>query len=287
MDSYVPTAVAGEWVCVSPKYRGMGLMSELMSRISKLRNSQFPFVMDMPNKASMNGFQKALYYEMALKFLVRPLRLSKCFVYKKLPRMLLRPFDAVWVKIRWTERVDISNKFTVKEYCLPTFDDRFDRLFNATNEIGIIKQVRNSVSLNWRYKNVPGREYKTIVCYGENGTLDGYIVLRLTIAYGIKVGFILDLVSKNDLEIGKSLISWALGYFWRNDAAIAAALCFPERKEYEMLKRESFFVCPQRIRPNPFILYIKRVYEKYNQYDVKILTDSNRWQFMFGDYQVF
>ena len=70
MDGYVPTALAGEWLCVSPKYRGRGLMSELISRISKLGNSQFPFVMDMPNKASMNGFQKALYYEMALRFLI-------------------------------------------------------------------------------------------------------------------------------------------------------------------------------------------------------------------------
>jgi hypothetical protein len=287
MDSYLPTAIAGEWLCVSPHYRGKGIMSELVHRRTKTEDNPFPFVLDMPNKASMNGFLKAHYYPMSLKLLTRPLHLSKCFVYKKLPRIVLRPFDSIWENRSWrTARTEINESF-LEEYSSPTFDDRFDELFETTNNKAMIIQVRSAEFLNWRYRNVPGREYKTIVSYGEDGSLNGYIIIRLAVAYGINVGFVMDFVTKDDLESGKNLIRYALEYFWHNNAAIAAALCFPNCKEYRILRNEGFFTCPQRIRPNPFILCIKPIYNKQIQYGMRVLMDPDRWYFMFGDYQAF
>jgi hypothetical protein len=287
MDSNLPTAIAGEWLCVSPKYRGKGIMSELIHRSTKAENNPFPLVLDMPNKASMNGFLKAHYFPMSLKLLTRPLRLSKCFVYKKLPRIVLRPFDSIWKNRRWRTASTEKNEFILEEYSSPTFDERFDELFEATENKAIIRQVRSSEFLNWRYRDVPGSEYKTIVSYGEDGRLNGYIIIRLALAYGINVGFVMDYVTKDNLDSGKGLVRYALEYFWHNDAAVAAALCFPNCKEYRILRKEGFFICPQSIRPNPFILCIKPIYNRQYQYHVNVLMDSNRWYFMFGDYQVF
>jgi hypothetical protein len=215
--------------------------------------------------------------------LTRPLKLSKCFAYKKVPRIILRPFDSVWKK-----RAEIElDGFTLEDYSGQTYDHRFNELFKAANNKTMIRQVRNSEFLNWRYRNVPGRNYKTIIFKKDDGKLNGYIILRLAIAYGMNVGFIMDFVNRDGSEAGKSLIRYALNYFWDNDAAVAAALCFPDCIENGLLRKQGFFVCPKRIRPNPFILCMKTFYNKQNQFDTAMMTDSRRWYFMFGDFQVF
>ena len=142
MDNHFLTAISGEWLCVSPQYRGKGIMSELIHRRTRTDDNPFPFVLDMPNEASMNGFLKANCHQMSLKLLVRPLKLSKCFVYKKLPRIVLRPFDGIWEKRRWRRAgLKLANLFLMKIHH-PLFDARFDKLFNATDNKAKIRQVR-------------------------------------------------------------------------------------------------------------------------------------------------
>lgn len=97
MDTYIGTAIAGEYLCVSPKYRGKGIMSELIGR-GAVDDDPCPFVLDLPNKASMNGSLKANYRQMSSKLLVRPFKLSRWFVYKKIVKKVLCPFDVVWKK---------------------------------------------------------------------------------------------------------------------------------------------------------------------------------------------
>ena len=282
-EKQIPTAIAGEWLCVSPKYRGKGIMAELIKRSTSTDENPYPFVLDLPNKASMNGFLKASYFQTPMTLLVRPLKLSKCFVYKKVPRFILSPFDGIW-KVRG--KINIEN-LVLEEYSLPTYDERFDELFKVANNKMMIRQVRNSDFLNWRYRNVPGRDYRTIVSEGRDGTLNGYVILRLTVAYGMRVGFIMDFVTKGKSDSGRKLIRYVLEYFWDNGAAIAGALCFPNCAENSILRSEGFFVCPMRVRPNPFILCMKPIYDKRIQFDTNVLMDPNRWYFMFGDFQVF
>jgi hypothetical protein len=281
MGKHIPTAIAGEWICVSPMYRGKGIMSELVRR--RITDDQeLPFVLDLPNKASMNGFQKAGYRQMNVKLLTRPLKLSKCFVHKKMPKIILKPFDRIW-KYRGRNH---TARFFVEEYSLPLFDSRFDQFLKAENNCTIIKQVHNSEFLNWRYGNSSQRNYRTIISVGEDGRLYGYIIIRIAIAYGIKVGIIMDFLTRH-LEIGIILISRALRYFWDSDAAIAASLCFPNCMEYTLLRKIGFFICPQWLRPNPYILCVRPSSNNQYQIDISTLVDSKRWSFMFGDFQVY
>lgn len=282
-DRHIQTAIAGEWLCVSPKYRGRGIMSELIRRRIKADDHPYPFVLDLPNYGAMKGFLKAGYCQMPIRLLTRPLKLSNCF-YKKIPRIVLKPFDSIW---RRRGKMNIHGSF-LEEYSLPMFDKRFDELFEAASNKAMIRQIRNREFLNWRYKNVPGRKYKTITSTGEDGRLNGYVIMRIASAYVKNVGLIMEIVTReNDSEIGRNLVHYALDYFWNNDVGVAASLSFPNDMDYRTLRRERFFVCPKRIRPNPFVLCIKGFHDNQNQIDASILTDSRRWFFMFGDFQVF
>jgi hypothetical protein len=281
-DRYISTAIAGEWICVSPSYRGKGIMSQLIRRIV-LENNGCPFVLDLPNKASMNGFLRANYRQMSSKLLTKPVKLSRCFVYKNVPKVILGPFDRIWKNRRSIH----SGKSVIKEYTSPEFDFRFDEFFKDVDDSGMIKQVRNSEFLNWRYRKSQTRNYLTLVSIGENGKLDGYIIFRVAVAYMIRVGFIMEFFIKGDSENGKNLVRYALNYFWENDVAVAAALCFPNCIEYKILRKEGFFICPNRLRPNPYTLCVRPSTNGQNQFDTNMLMDSTRWLFMFGDFQVY
>lgn len=278
MDTDFVTAIAGEWVCVSPKYRGQGIMSELIKQIAN--NNNFPFVIDLPNHDSMRGFLKSNYHPMYMKLLTRPLRLSRCFTHKKIPRAILKPFDGIW---RSRKKI-VTTESTIEEYTSPKFDTRFDELFEKISNPKIILQVRNSDFLNWRYKDIQSRNYKILVST-KNGVINGYIIIRLAIAYDIRVGFIMDFVPPNS-EDGRNLIRLALKYFWDNKAAVAASLCFPDRNEYGLLKSEGFFICPERIRPYPYTLCVRPSNSNGNQFDTNMIIDSKRWLFTFGDFQL-
>jgi hypothetical protein len=278
MNADFMTAIAGEWVCVSPKYRGQGIMSKLINQI--VTSNDFPFVIDLPNHDSMRGFLKSNYHPMTMKLLIRPLRLSRCFTHKKIPRVILKPFDGIW---RNRKKI-VTTESTTEEYASPKFDTKFDELFEKSNNKTLIMQVRNSDFLNWRYKDIQARNYKTLVST-RNGEINGYIIIRLAIAYDIKVGFIMDFFP-NNTEDGRNLIHLSLKYFWDNKAAVAAALCFPDRNEYGLLRSEGFFTCPERLRPYPYTLCVRPSNSNANQFDTNMIIDSKRWQFTFGDFQL-
>jgi hypothetical protein len=212
------------------------------------------------------------------------MKITKSFAYKTIPRIILTPFDGIW---RRKIKVD-SNMSTVEEYTLSHFDNRFDEFLKDASTKNLIRQFRNSEFLNWRYTNVPGRSYKTIITAGDDGRLNGYIIIGIANAYGINVGFIMDLVtSEKGSDRGRGLIRSALEYFWNQNVAIAAALCFLNCIEYRILREEGFFICPKWIRPNPFVLCMKPSTHNQDEVDGNILMDSRNWFFMFGDFQVF
>jgi GNAT superfamily N-acetyltransferase len=284
LDRHILTAIAGEWLCVSPRYRGKGIMSELIRRRLEADGNPHPFVLDLPNDVAMKGFLKSGYHQMSMELLVRPLKFSKSFAYKKIARVILTPFDGIW-KRKLKEDNSVS---TVEEYTLSQFDNRFNEFLKDASTKNLIRQFRNSEFLNWRYANVPGRSYKAIISTGDDSRLNGYIIIRIANAYGINVGFIMDLVTnEKESERGRSLIRSALEYFWNQNVAVAAALCFPNCVEYRIFKEEGFFICPKWIRPNPFVLCMKPSNNIQDEVDKIILMDSRKWFFMFGDFQVF
>jgi ribosomal protein S18 acetylase RimI-like enzyme len=261
---------------VSSQYQGKGIMGQLLTQILQTNGSSFSVV--VPNAAAIKGYLKKYFHPMPLTFMVRPIRLSNYFHNHPVARACLKPFDIIW------KNKKISDKFDITEY-VSMFDERFDDLFNATNDYKTIRQVRDSKFLNWRYRNNPRRRYYTLIATGKNGILEGYVILRFTKIFGKSMGLIMDLVTRKGSDSGRTLIVSALDFFWINGTALAMAICFPQRKEYELLRKEGFFVCPTRFRPHPLTLCLKTSHE--DQVKIDTILNPKIWFFMFGDYETF
>lgn len=260
---------------VSSQYQGKGIMGELVSRIQKADETFFSTV--IPNAAAIRGYLKKQFHPMPMAFLIRPVRLSNYFRDRRLLNSLLKPFDAIWIKKKHASKLNIEEQVS-------SFDERFDDLFNATNNDNIIRQVRDSKFLNWRYKNNPRRKYSTLVATRQGGKLDGYITIRIADIFGKSMGLIVDLVTR-DSEAGRSLIASALDYFRLNGVALAMVVCFHGRNEYKLLRKGGFFNCPNRFRPHPLTLCLKL--SDMGQIEKDILINPGNWFFMLGDYETF
>jgi Acetyltransferase (GNAT) domain len=260
---------------VSPPYRGKGIMGELLSRINKINQSMFWVA--VPNEESMRGHLK-LMEPMPLTLMIRPVRLSNYFSNPLVAGKFLKPFDLIWKKKKTT------SKFQIQEH-ISMFDERFDDLFFATNGQKMIRQVRDSKFLNWRYRTNPRRKYTTFIATGNDGKIEGYIILRVMEIFGKRSGLIIDLLTRENSTSARSLIVMALDYFWTNRAALAMVTCFPNSNEYHLAKKEGFLVCPKRFLPHPLTLCLKASSEAQNITDK--LADPNNWFFMFGDYETF
>ena len=277
MNKFYVTAIAGEWLCVSPHYRGKGLMLQLLNKRDNLENP-FPFVLDSPNKKSLNGFVKYKCHTLPVKHLIRPVKLSHCIAYKKITKQIMSPLDKIWQK---RDRAE-TDESLIEEYS-SAFDNKFNELFETTKDNIMIRQVRNAEFLNWRYRKAPWRIYKTIISKGKDGKILGYIIISLAKIHGKSVGLIMDFWTKN-AKCGKNLVRYALKYLWNNDVALASAISSPNCSEYRSLKSEGFYNWPQIVNPNPVKLFIKPRDENRVQIDPRVLLNSNNWFIMFGDF---
>lgn len=275
LDKYVPVSSIMN-LSVSSQYQGKGIMGQLVTQIQQTNESSFSIV--IPNGAAIKGYLKKYFHPMPMTFMVRPVTLSNYFHNHQVARAFLRPFDMIWKKKKTTSKFDIIEHLSM-------FDERFNDLFKATNDYNTIRQVRDSKFLNWRYRKNPRRRYSTLIATGKDGILEGYIVIRIAEIFGKSMGLIIDLVTRKDSDSGRSLIVSALDSFRINGVALAIVVCFSERKEYELLIKEGFFVCPSRFRPHPLTLCLKTSYE--DQIKKDIILDPNNWFFMFGDYETF
>ena len=260
-------------VCVAPKYRGMGILTELMDQIHKVDQYSVPFSIGIPNDQSMKGHLKNKYYPLPMTLLIRPVILSNYFS-SSLVRKLAKPFDALWRKGADVEYQEYSKRF----------DERFDDLTNSIHQKAI-RQLRNLDFLNWRYIDNPRRKYKIFAALDKDGQqVQGYLVARVTDVFETKLGLIVDFVARNDSQPVKNLILNALRYFWESKVTFAAAACFAECIEYRLLRRAGFFVAPDRFRPHPLALCVKSLDEARGGQD---LLNPNSWFFMIGDYETF
>lgn len=260
---------------VSSLYRGKGIMKELLSRIHKINQSMFWLA--VPNGESLRGHLK-LMEPMPLTLMIRPVRLSNYFFNHPVAGKILKPFDLVWKKRKTT------SKFNIREY-ISMFDEKFDKLFLAANGQKMIRQVRDSKFLNWRYRTNPRRKYITFIATADSGKIEGYIIIRVMEAFGKRAGLIIDLLTRNNSDSARSLIVTALNYFWTSRAAVAMVTCFPNSREYQQIKKEGFLPCPKRFVPHPLTLCLKTPDEEQSKKDK--LGDPTNWFFMFGDYETF
>lgn len=260
-------------VCVSPRYRGMGILTELMARIHKVGPYSAPFSIGIPNDQSMRGHLKNKYQRLPMTLLIRPVILSEYFS-NSLIRKLAKPLDTLWRKGTDIEYQEYSERF----------DERFNDLTSSHQRA--IRQLRNSDLLNWRYIDNPRRKYKVFAAMDDDRQrVHGYLVARVVEVFGMKLGLIVDFVARNESQHVRNLVLNALRHFWENKVTFAAAVCFTSCIEYRLLRNGGFFVSPERFKPHPLTLCV-RLLDEFG-YKENVLLNPNNWFFMFGDYETF
>lgn len=258
---------------VSPPFRGRGISTKLVLEFNKHINSS-QSIIGVPNDKATRLHMKNTRDFLKLTLLIRPVMLSKYF-HNKIASFIMKPFDKIWKK---------KNPVKSLEY-KEMFDKRFDDFEKITRRENVIRQVRNSDFLNWRYKTNPKKKYKVFVVEKSNREIEGYIITRVAEFNGKQFGFVMDFVITNKSESIKQLVRNALNDFWDSKVSLAAVVCLTNDKEYEVLREEGFYICPDFLRPHPFKFFVK----KLNLTAIKnnIILDPKRWFFMLGDYETF
>jgi hypothetical protein len=119
---------------------------------------------------------------------------------------------------------------------MPTFDARFDELWNRTSSDSPALTVRDRRFLHWRYKEFPLRQYKTIGLLSEdNSTLLGYLIYYIENRSAICADL---LVSGGPQDVASLISSWA-AVAWDAGLASLSASC-SDGSLAETLVRQGF-----------------------------------------------
>ena len=114
--------------------------------------------------------------------------------------------------------------------------------------------IRNRAFLAWRFTDMSGRSYCTLVAHTHDQML-GYAILRCATIRNIKTGLVMDLLVTDDAlgkAAGACLMAEAETYFQMHGMALAAGLMVPFTSEYEILRRAGFVDVPSALTPRRF-----------------------------------
>ncbi len=155
------------------------------------------------------------------------------------------------------------------------FGPEFDRLWEECLPEYPVAVVRNSIYLNWRYLRRPDWQYFPFALY-ENGTLRGYIVLKLYREEETLRGHIIDIFARRDDENTLSrLIDGVYGFFIEKAVDEIAVLIWGSPVIEDLFSRRGFVRVPA---DRPLILRIN----KEHKYMEKVKDNAN-WFFAMGD----
>ena len=119
----------------------------------------------------------------------------------------------------------------------------------------------------------------------RNGSnLKGYVVLKIQSKFGLRIGFIMDILTvPNDTEYQDKLINLALRYFRFNKVDIVSSMLFNHSRFYKSHKSSGFFRLPNLLFPQEMYFAVKKHLNCPKSDD---LFDSKNWHVTWGDSDV-
>lgn len=187
--------------------------------------------------------------------------ISNCYILRR----MVRPTDLL---SRWQNR-----EYTVA--AVRAFDGRFDQLWLAARETYEIVGVRNQAILQWRYENLPTRDFTTYtLCHGEE--LVGYIVTTMERVKGLAPkGVLVDvLFGRIAPEVISRFISAVIGHLVRK-GAICIETAVSHAKLVGILRNLGF----QATKHKTYFV----VYKNAMSRDKLDLWDGRNWHLTYGD----
>jgi hypothetical protein len=142
---------------------------------------------------------------------------------------------------------------------IDSFDGSFAAFWDRVRHRFPVVVVRDPTYLNWRFVDVPMREYKTFAARSE-GEIRAFIVLRAAPLGQFSAGLIVELLveaSAEGLAAGRLLLDEAGAYFKEQDVDIMAALALRHTDEFRLLRSRGFWVSPKFLEPRAFRLVVR------------------------------
>lgn len=271
---------------VHPKYRGQGMFISLTEQVYGLAAARgLHFVYGFPNENSHHGFITRLDWVdlyNGIPLWVKPLKLEnilrKRFIDNKLLASLGDKVGNIAMSVLYRSQRS-TPVCSIKE--VSSFDLRFDSLWSEASRDHKIAVVRDKAYLAWRYVEKPGNDYAILIAE-VGGNLSGYVVVRCMDNFGLRIGFIVDMLTgSKEKEVSRDLISAAVKYFELRQMDMVGFLMLPNTHYSQNLKQAGFIKAPNKLLPQKMYLGVRKL---TSQYPTAFLADMNNWFITYGDH---
>lgn len=230
---------------VHPYWRKKGIGGKLIDQMTNETNGG-SFIFSRLVDERVFFFFKAHGYDELFSgsFLNRPLNFKNILMRKTGNVYLVKLVTAIWELFSLIHLFQIksSTPTDIEINRINSFDERIDKFWrDVCYEYDFIIE-RNREYLNWRFSEIPGKQYKIYLAESE-GEIRGYIILSLPPTNGdsIKRGYTVDILAKiNDEEAIDTLISKAIHVLRKDGADIVKCMPSNYSIHQSVLKRNGF-----------------------------------------------
>lgn len=163
------------------------------------------------------------------------------------------------------------------------FDALLDALWASASAEFQIAVVRDHEYLNWRYVENPEQEYTKFVLQ-RDGDVVGYVVLKCETKFGLKMGYVVDLLTlPGEPRLGEALVAAAVEFFEGRQMHIASCVMLGHVSYVRSLKKNGFWLPPQWVFPQELHCSVRSQSESYPP---GFITDPGNWYVTWGDHDV-
>jgi hypothetical protein len=164
------------------------------------------------------------------------------------------------------------------------FGAEFDDVYRRFRDRYPVMIRRDAAHLNWRYRGVPGRSYRTWVARGSEG-IAAYVIVRRTEFRGVDSGMVMDLAGAGPDAADAELAVLDAAMETLDQEGVAAYFSFmtPGTEEMRVLKGAGFQRPPRALLPQPFPLLVL----PFAGWSAPAGLERSDWYFTIGDYDVF
>ncbi len=266
--------IAGDFA-IDRKHRGFGPAASLQKMaLSFCASRKFDILYGFPSKQAVPVTSRAGCKMLGEIFtLTKPLRshyhLKKYHSMPLLAKMIAKPVDII---MEYSSMEKYSGRIHENSFeILPSFDRRFDDLWEKASVHFPIIGERSSAYLLWRFTRSPHRKYAVFTLVQDNGDMSGYIVFSTSENKTV----IVDLLSL-DLQATLSALLSGFITFQRKEGIDSISISFTGNRYFlKKLKRYGFFL---RSKEGRVIIYLPP-----DSPHLSFLLDKKNWYLLPGD----
>jgi GNAT superfamily N-acetyltransferase len=273
-----------------PAYQDRGLVADLLRGVCDLSAGEgMALTYGLPGQDSYRTYMGEAGFKGigSVPLLVRPLDPERLAMKTTGSRVLARTASVarrIWrtpAPVPWQEALP---GLEIEE--VDSFGGSFAIFWERVQHRFPVMVVRDPAYLNWRFVDVPVREYARYAARSE-GIVRGFVVLRTASLGRFSAGLIVDLIVEPSAEgraAGRLLIDRAYSHFKEQDLDLVAALSLRHTDEFRLLRSRGFWASPRFLEPRPFRLVVRCHDEEPSPRRMAYLLKN--WFVTMGDFDV-